>query len=77
MTKKVTNFDHLPAMLRMKDLQDTLGICRAKAYELAHAEGFPVIKIGRNFLVPKSSFLCWIEGQLGTKVEENTARQRS
>ena len=51
-------------MLTMKDLQDVLGICRAKTYELAHTEGFPVVKFGRTFRVPKAAFVRWLEAQV-------------
>jgi excisionase family DNA binding protein len=61
----VREIQELPAVLTMKDIQDVLGICKPKAYELAHTRGFPVVKIGRTFRVPKAAFLLWLEEQTG------------
>jgi excisionase family DNA binding protein len=55
----------LPAVLTMKHVQDVLGICKPKAYELAHTVGFPVVKLGRTFRVPREAFLRWLDKQAG------------
>jgi excisionase family DNA binding protein len=58
----------LPAVLRMKDVQAFLGISRPKTYELAHTQGFPVVKFGRVIRVPKAAFLRWLSHQAGGEV---------
>ena len=45
--KKVyKNYEELPLMLTVPDVASVLGVSRAGAYELAHSEGFPVLKVG-------------------------------
>lgn len=41
-----------------------LGISRSLAYQLAHEEGFPAIKIHNRFVIPQDRFLEWVEKQL-------------
>jgi excisionase family DNA binding protein len=57
------DIEDLPAILRMKDVQNFLGLSRPKTYELAHTKGFPVVKFGRAIRVPKSAFLRWLDSQ--------------
>ena len=59
----------LPAVLRIKDVQDFLGLSRPKTYELAHTKGFPVVKFGRALRVPKIAFLRWLEDKAGGQEE--------
>lgn len=59
----MNNDQPLPHVLTMRDIQNYLGISRPKAYELAHARGFPVIRIGRCIRVPRDAFVRWLEGQ--------------
>lgn len=47
------------------EIQELLGICRIKAYELVQAayeekNMFPVKKVGKNYLVPKEGFHKWL-----------------
>ena len=53
----------LPAVLTMKHVQNILGICKPKAYELARQAGFPVVKLGKTLRVPREAFLRWLEKQ--------------
>lgn len=50
-------------MLTVPDVASVLGVSRAGAYELAHSEGFPVLKVGSRIVIPKDKFLLWIEKQ--------------
>ncbi len=53
---------HLPSypnVLKAKDIQRILKICKSKTYDLIHSNVFPVIKIGRDFRIPEDSFLEW------------------
>ena len=41
-----TNYDDLPLVLDMKEMQKVLGISRTTAYQLVHEEGFPAFRSG-------------------------------
>lgn len=47
-------------LMTVKELQDYLGIGRAKAYELVNEPGFPVLRIGRSIRIPKDLLEEWI-----------------
>ena len=55
------SYDDLPLMLSVPEMAAVLGISRAGAYELAHAEGFPSLTIGSRILVPKDKLIAWID----------------
>jgi excisionase family DNA binding protein len=61
----IMDLDTLPAVLTVQQVQDILGISRVKAYELTHARGFPVIRVGRAIRVPRELFRRWLDGQAG------------
>ncbi len=68
MEKKVyKSYDELPLMLSVADAASVLGISRAGAYELAHSEGFPAVRIGNRIVIPRDRFLLWIERQCDEK----------
>lgn len=68
MEKRVyKSYEELPLMLTVPDVAAVLGVSRAGAYELAHSEGFPVLKVGSRIVIPKDKFLLWIERQCGGK----------
>lgn len=46
------------------EIRDILTIGTNKAYNLVKSEGFPSIKIGRKYLVPKDAFDKWVENYL-------------
>lgn len=52
--RKVTfkSYGELPLMLSVPEMAAALGISRAGAYELAHTEGFPALKIGTRIVIP-------------------------
>ena len=62
-----TSYDELPLMLSVAEVAAVLGISRAGAYELAHSDGFPALKIGSRIVVPKDKFLAWIDANSGPK----------
>lgn len=43
------------------DLQQVLGIGRTKVYELINEDCFPVVRLGRKILIPRSSLLEWLK----------------
>ena len=68
MEKKVyKSYEELPLMLTVPDIAAVLGVSRVGAYELAHSEGFPVLRVGSRIVIPKGKFLLWIEKQRGEK----------
>ncbi len=54
MTKMTMSVDEMAA---------AIGISRPKAYELAHSDGFPVIRIGRRIRIPVTELERWLERQ--------------
>ena len=44
---------------------EALGIAVASGYELMHQEGFPSLRIGNRFVVPKEKFIRWVDEQTG------------
>lgn len=54
-------FEELPIMLTVADIQKVLGIGRNSAYELIYQKNFPILKLGeRKIRIPKDRFLEWI-----------------
>jgi len=52
--------DELPLSLCAEDVAGALGISRAPAYTLIKTKGFPLLKIGGRYVIPKNKFLEWI-----------------
>lgn len=47
-------------MLTTKDIQEKLGISRNTAYKLIRLQGFPKIKIGHSYRIPRDKFEAFI-----------------
>ena len=45
------------------DLCDLLQVSRPTAYSLVHKDGFPVIRVGRRYLIPRAGLDRWLEEQ--------------
>ena len=60
---KYKSYDELPLTLSVPEVAAVLGISRAGAYELARSKGFPSLSIGSRIVVPKDTFIAWIETQ--------------
>ncbi len=58
-------YDDLPLFLSAKLVAQTLGVSISSAYELMHEDGFPSLRIGSRFVVPKEKFRQWVEQQTG------------
>ena len=63
----------LPLVLTVSDVQRMLGISRGTAYELAHRQDFPIVRIGRVIRVPRDAFLKWLEAQANVGVRKDVA----
>jgi hypothetical protein len=68
----VTNPEMLPLLLTMKHVQGITGLSKARTYDLALSQGFPLVRFGRSMRVPKDAFLRWLNEQAG-KESENGA----
>jgi excisionase family DNA binding protein len=61
----VTDLAMLPAVLTMGHIQRTLGVAKKTAYDLAHRDDFPAIRLGRTIRVPREAFVKWLAQQAG------------
>ncbi len=50
--------------MSVDEMATAIGISRPKAYELAHSDGFPVIRIGRRIRIPVTELEKWLERQI-------------
>ena len=58
----------LPEMLHAQHIRDYLGISQALTYSLMNSEGFPTVRINTRMLVPKESFMKWLEQSEGKTI---------
>lgn len=56
----------MKSVLTVAEMQEKLGISRAKAYQLCHTEGFPVMRIGKKILIPARRFELWVDSCNGS-----------
>lgn len=62
----IKDLNELPATLRVKDIQNVLGISYATTCSLVHSEGFPLVRIGsKRIVIPKQAFIEWLERSAG------------
>ena len=54
----------------VKEIQAMLGISKDTAYELINSGSFRVLRVGKNFKIPKESFNRWLEGDNGENVKD-------
>lgn len=61
-----TSWERLPLLLTPRMIRELrlLPVGRNGLYSLFHAEGFPVVRLGRRFLIPRDSLRAWIERQV-------------
>ncbi len=67
--QKIRNYDDLPLVLDVADIQRIMGISRMSAYELVHTPGFPAFRSGRLIKVSKRAFFDWMEKGAGDAPE--------
>ena len=60
-----STYDELPLFLDAKTAAQVLGISISSMYELMHEKGFPVLKVGSRFVVPKEKLQTWVEQNTG------------
>ena len=54
-----------PLVLNANQLAKTLGISRAKAYQLLHRADFPTLVIDKRLLVPRDKLVEWVDRHTG------------
>ena len=69
--KRLNNYDELPLVLDVADIQRIMGISRVTAYELVHTRGVPAVRSGRLSKVSKIGFFEWMAKGNG-RVPENS-----
>lgn len=57
------NVEELPLILTPKDIGIILGISKNSAYAVVHSEGFPAVRVGKQYRVLRSNFFAWLESQ--------------
>ena len=67
---KYQSYEDLPLFLNAELLAKVLGVGISSAYELMHEKGFPSVRIGKRFIVPRDDLKRWMEEQ----VEKRGAR---
>ena len=65
--KRVNNYDALPLVLDVADIQRIMGISRTSAYELVRTPGFPSFKHGKLIRISKQAFFNWMANGNGGK----------
>lgn len=55
-------------MLRVKDIQNDLGINDKTAYKLVRSKGFPKIIINGRIFIPEDEYKQWIKYHIGKKI---------
>lgn len=58
---KWNDYDALPLILDVTDIQHIMGISRASAYELVHTPGFPAVRSGKLIKISKKAFFNWLD----------------
>jgi excisionase family DNA binding protein len=67
--------DDLPQILTPVEVATFLRIGRSRAYQLCHVQGFPAIRLGKTFRIPKAKLMAWLEAG-GLERAEPTPRLR-
>lgn len=55
-------------VLQTKDLQEYLGIGKDKAYALMRSEGFPSIRIGKQYIITMLNLKNWLNDNIGKTI---------
>jgi len=59
---KFTDYEELPLVLEVKDIQNILGIGRTTAYALVKQPDFPAFKSGSRIKISKQALFDWMAG---------------
>ena len=61
------NYEDLPLFLNAELLAKVLGVAVSSAYELMHEKGFPSVRIGKRFIVPRDDLKRWMDEQVAKR----------
>ena len=61
------NYEDLPLFLNAELLAKVLGVGVSSAYELMHEKGFPSVRIGKRFIVPRDDLKRWMAEQVAKR----------
>lgn len=59
------SYEELPLFLNATTVAKVLGVAPSSSYELMHEKDFPALRIGNRIVVPKESFIRWVEQHTG------------
>ena len=59
------SYDDLSLFLNAATVAKVLGIAPSSSYELMHEKDFPALRIGNRIVVPKETFIQWVEQHTG------------
>ena len=60
-------YEDLPLFLNVNDLSSAIGIAPSSCYELMHEKGFPSVRIGKRFIVPREDLKRWMDEQVAKR----------
>ncbi len=69
------DFDALPMVLDISDIQNALGISRHGALKLFSSESFPALEVMQRKLILKTSFIEWLNYR--KEVDDNGSKASS
>ena len=55
-------------ILKVKDIQNHLGISKTRAYEIIRLKNFPKIKIGHRYYVLETEYEEWLKNNLKNRI---------
>ena len=61
------NYEDLPLFLNAEMVAKVLGVSISSAYELMHEKGFPSVRIGKRFIVPRDDLKRWMKEQVAKR----------
>ena len=62
------NFNTDKMTYTIKDIQTCLGIGKNNAYKLIRLPNFPVIKIGKRYIIPRKEFEIWLSNSVNKEL---------
>lgn len=58
--------------LTVAEAAELLGVSLPTAYELAHSEGFPTLRIGRKLLISRVGLELWVDRRASNEAEDRS-----
>ena len=62
------SYDELPLFLNADTVAKVLGVSPSSGYELMREKDFPALRVGNRIVVPKESFIRWVDEHTGGAV---------